>query len=116
MDATQPNLFDWPPPTPADVKESAIRQVAKSSRAFVEAAFGRLEQVSRRQQFLSSLDVWNACEDLERPNHPRAMGPVMQRGVRAGFLRATSRTVKTGQASNHDQEIRVWESTIWKRK
>src|SRR5262249_41310286 len=111
MNGMQPSLFDRP--TPAEAKAAAIERVEQNSQTFVDAAFSRLLVIAKRQRFLSSLDVWNVCGDLDQPRHPRAMGPVMLRAARGGLIIRTGRTVKSGRASDHDQALAIWESKIW---
>lgn len=99
--------------TAEEARDDGIRTVAASEAPFVAVAFRALELLARNSHgsTLTSEDVWTvmAAGGFGKPAEPRAMGPVMQRGVREGLIRPTDTFRKGTMRSRHAAPIRVYE-------
>lgn len=86
-------------------RDDAVRAVAASEAPWVAVAYDALLAVARRQDTLSSEDVWRHLDaaGMPRPAEGRAMGPVMVRGVREGVIRLAGFT--TGTDPKHHSDI-----------
>jgi hypothetical protein len=69
-------------------RDEAIDRVQRRTSAWRALAYQALEDVARRQFYVTSDDVWDELflRNVPRPDEGRAMGPVMQKGVREGLL------------------------------
>ena len=99
------------PLVPMDRAERAklrgIEQVERNNRDFVDAAFAIIESLSRLRTSITSLDVW-ALYDGPLPKHPRAIGAAFVRAHKARLIAPSNIWRKSGRASDHNQQIRVW--------
>lgn len=102
-------------------RDEAVRTVAASEAPFVAVAFEALVAVVNRERLwareagmarpITSEDVWAKMTDqgFSKPAEPRAMGPVMLRGVREGLIRPTGRFVTSTMRTRHAGPIREYE-------
>lgn len=105
--------------TAEEARDDGIRTVAASEAPFVAVAFEALTIVCSEKRLpgyplgvsITSEDVWALLEGVgySKPAEPRAMGPVMQRGVREGLIRPTDTFRKGTMRSRHAAPIRVYE-------
>jgi hypothetical protein len=105
----QPTLFD----TPEKSKQDAIARVETNNQDFVKRAFKILQQLARKRRTFTSMDIW-AVYSGPRAKNPRAMGPVFVRGQKAGVISPTNNWVKSGRHSDHNQQLRVWRSNVYR--
>ncbi len=96
-------------------RDEAVRTVAASEAPWVAVAFDALCAVARRQQFLSSEDVWVELDrmGIPRPAEGRAMGPVMVRGTREGVIRLAGFTTGT-DPRHHSDILRTYRSELYR--
>jgi len=99
------------PLVPMDRAERAklrgIEQAERNSLEFVDAAFAIIESLAREGRPFTSLDVW-ALYDGPLPKHPRAIGAAFVRAHKARLIAPSNIWRKSGRASDHNQQIRVW--------
>lgn len=97
-------------------KEEAVSRVeANASRALLDAAYDALLSAVIARRGLGFLtvttdDVWAvlAKRGVPGPHEPRAMGPVMRKGVSAGMVKATSTFTPSMLPQNHRRPVRVY--------
>jgi hypothetical protein len=70
-----------------------------------------LDAVARREREFTSDAVWVEL-GMEQPPEPRAIGPVVLRGVKRGIIRATDRYAASEMVSCHGRRKMVWASLI----
>lgn len=94
------------------LKEEAISRVeANASRAWLDEAWHALRYlVGQRQATVTSDDIWRTLAEwsISPPHEPRAMGPVMRRGVKERLLLPTTTFVPSDLPQNHRRPVRVY--------
>lgn len=87
--------------------EAIARVDANADAAWKEQAYATGARLSRTMHTLTSDDIWL---ELDGQTHePRAMGPVMRRLARDGYIRSTNGFVKSRSPKGHGHPTRVWE-------
>lgn len=94
------------------LRDAAIALVDAADPDFVARALGALQRVAYRQPELTTDDVW--VELGSAPRERRAMGAVMQRGKRLGYIRSTKRMQQSAQPQCHARPKQVWVSLVWR--
>jgi hypothetical protein len=76
-------------------------------------AMDALHDIAQYRQTVTSEDVWRvlALKGIPFPREHRAMGPIMQAGVREGWIE-TRGFVQAERSSRHAAPIRVYQSKI----
>ena len=113
----QKNLFDRQEATRR--REAAIEQVAQPSAAVVwlDAAMPVLHRLAQNvPEFTTDRLEYElrAC-GVQPPPEKRALGPLMRRGAKMGWITATDRVSKSTMPSNHRRPKAIWRSRILKR-
>jgi len=94
-------------------RDEAVRTVAASEAPFVAVAYDALRVLCRWNpgETVTSEDVWEmlGLRGISKPAEPRAMGPVMLRGVREGLIRPTGRFVTSTMRTRHAGPVREYE-------
>lgn len=111
MMSDQLGLFD--PAGARAARDEAIATVASHSPHWRSIANQALQTVAYRQRMVTSDDVWLELDRLSIPRPPegRAMGPVMQWGVREGYIAPSGFTQGT-QKAHHADVMRVYASLV----
>jgi hypothetical protein len=95
--------------------DDALERVEQSAdEKWIKAADYAVSHLALRKPEITTDDVWDVLDglDVETPEH-RAMGAVMLRAAKAGFIERTDRTTKTRRPSRHKGDVRVWRSRIF---
>jgi hypothetical protein len=102
----------WDEDESKKARDEGILTVQALSTPWRTVAFEALRDVARRDPggLVTSEDVWRELDawEVARPIEPRAMGPVMQQGVREGLLRATTTFINSTAVSRHAAPIRAY--------
>lgn len=78
---------------------------------WMEAATRGLRVLSRRQQYLTSDDLWDWLLPLQLTTpEPRAMGSIFRTAAHSGLIKALPEWRITTRACAHRRPIRIWES------
>lgn len=94
-------------------REEAIRTVEKNADdAWKEAALNAVFLVANTQPRLISNDVFRF---VEVPREPRALGPVMRRAERIGWIEATDKFILSPAVTRHRAPVRIWRSKFFKK-
>lgn len=103
-------LFD----PPVTAKEAAIVAVeANANQEWLDEALEAVVQVAKAQNHLTTDDVWARLTSTPNETHdPRAMGPVMIRARKLGYIKPTSRWELSRRLACHARPLRVWESRV----
>ena len=88
------------------LRDRAFTRVARVDPAWIERAWTLVELLAQTGREFTPDDVWAA--GLDRPQEPRALGPVMMRAAKAGLIVPTGRWVQSRQASQHATPVREW--------
>ena len=86
----------------SDARE-AVRTICASATPGLDSVFGFINNE------WTSDDVWKT---LRLPREPRALGPVINAAVKAGWCEATGRYVKSKRKSRHRAPIAVYRSLL----
>jgi hypothetical protein len=102
---------------PLAVEQEAARVAIKraddnADEDWKRRAFAVGRSLAHRLPKFCSDHLWDA--DLEKPREARALGAVMQRLAREGFIEATGEFVKTRQSGRHAADVRVWRSLVYR--
>src|SRR4051812_33027794 len=65
--------------------EDAIMAAGKNDIGWRLRAFRVVQQLARTQQYVNADDVWQVLKD-DRPDEPRALGPVMRTARKHGLI------------------------------
>lgn len=97
-----------------DTKEEAIkRSYDNAKEPWKAAAIWELWSISLRKATLTADDVWLAMEGRpEKTDEPSALGGVMRKAQRLGFIRPTKEFIPTKLPQRH-RDMRVWVSLIF---
>ena len=95
-------------------REKAIKQVDKNANTeWKDIAYSKGYELAKVKHYFTSEDVWEGLSDSDSSTHePRAMGPVMRRLQRDGFIVATSQFTVSTSPLGHGRPSRVWKSLI----
>ena len=92
MDFAQTDLplFSQPPRNACEAgKQDGMNRVeTNAGQAWNQEARKGLKQIAKSNEYFTSDPLWDALEDqgIPEPENPRAMGPVMLRGQREGWM------------------------------
>lgn len=98
-------------------RDNALRRVAHNvDTTWATAAERAIHTVAARQPSLTSDDVWQLLQtwNVAPPHEPRAMGAMMKRAQKQGWIKPTSTFKPTTRVQAHSSPTRVWQSEIWK--
>ena len=104
---TEPTLFD-----PYGDKEAAARALDHARRAWVEAALISGRRLARSQTFLTSADVRAGIPETITTHEPRALGGVMRKLQKEGWIVPTDSHRLSKNRVNHNRPMRVWRSVV----
>jgi hypothetical protein len=97
-------------------KDGMDRVEAHANPVWSALADDVVHYLARRQKTLTTDDVWARIAQVSpvvtRDN--RAMGPVMRRAARAGWVVKTDSTEKTDRPKANRRDIRIWKSRIYR--
>lgn len=107
----QPSLWDIE--AGRDARDQSLADVAVHSAPWSAVARDALHAVARRQERVTSDDVWAELDamGIARPIEGRAMGPVMVRGVREGVIAPDGYTQGT-DPRHHADIARLYRSLV----
>jgi len=97
--------------TAEDERNEAMRRVERNTDpAWAETALGAVRETARTRVELTTDDVWAR---LYYPRERRALGPVMAKAVRQGWIRSTGEVRKSIRPETHANPKAVYESLIF---
>lgn len=94
--------------------EAVTRVDEHADDAWKAAALDAVFALSRTRSHFTTDAVWWLLTraDYGEPHEPRALGAVMQRAVRAGWIEPTDQTSKSIRAACHARDLRIWRSLV----
>ena len=99
------------PAASARARDEGIAQVESgASPEWKVAALAAVHQVALAKAELIPDDVWET--GLPMPTEGRALGPVMLKAARNGWIERTDRVIHTAQVKSHRRGVTVWRSLI----
>jgi len=101
-------IEDWA----TKLTDEAIQRADDHARAtWKEAALDGVRVLSFSKERFTTDDVWEYLESAGRTTHePRAMGAIMRKAVKEGFIRNTGEFVKSRRPECHCRPVAVWEA------
>lgn len=91
--------------------DEAIAKVdANTPELWKQAALAAVDKVCRTKRFFTPDDVW--ATGLEKPENPRALGPIMQQAARLQWCRKTGAYLPSQIPTQHGNPIAEWESLM----
>ena len=96
------------------VKAEAVARVeAHADADWLSDARDAVLRVARRQEWLTTDDVWAVLDAEEMPPHePRAMGAVMRQLMAAGIIQPTRDYIESQRLICHGRPLRIWRSRL----
>tara|TARA_R110000868_G_scaffold165377_1_gene398927 strand:+ start:51 stop:509 length:459 start_codon:yes stop_codon:yes gene_type:complete len=115
---TDPNWVRYEQPEKAFQKgEDAIAQVDKNEvDDWKERALEAVQKCAKKNETFIVDDVWKELEADDAPHIRDAIGPVMRRAVKAGYMEATDRHRPSQSLTAHRLQRRIWMSLIYKEE
>lgn len=92
-------------------KEDAIDRVEEAAdEVWKYTALRAVKWRCKKGVNFTTDQIWADLESVAvvPPKEPRAMGAIMRKAVREGFIVATEKTVQSTKQSNHKRPVRVW--------
>ena len=107
----QLSLFD--PAAGTQARDAGISQVEQRDRVWNEYAYGALEALCRRRQFVHADDLVAACN--WEPGHPNAWGAVWMRARRRGLIAEQDppQWRRSAVAAKHRRNLPVYRSLVY---
>jgi hypothetical protein len=93
-----------------NAKNVAIEAVEQGNQQWVDETLRLVVRVALSKRAFTTDDVWHLQPEM--PREPRAMGAVMVRARKAGYVECTDRTLESDRESCHHRPLRVWRSLI----
>lgn len=93
----------------AEIKrDNAIERVERATpKEWKDSALAVLKELAMTTEELTTDDLWSR---LDHPPEPRAMGAIMRRAQKAGWITPTNRIETSARPECHARPIRVWRS------
>lgn len=89
-------------------RDIAIERVEHAAPAdWKDSALTLVEALAKRTDTITTDDLWSL---LDHPPEPRAMGAIMKRAQKNGWIEPTDRIKKSERPECHARPIRVWRS------
>jgi hypothetical protein len=108
----QRSTFDLPAARAA--RDEAVSRVDRHAEdEWRDAALNALYRVAQEQPTLISNDLWRY---VDKPPEPRALGPLMQRGVTLGWIMPTETFRPCPSVSRHAAPARLWRSKVYQTR
>jgi len=111
---TDPNWtrYEQPEKT-AQRREIAIAQVDENEvDEWKERALEAVQMCAEKNETFIVDDVWKELDPSDAPHIRDAIGPVMRRAVKAGYMEATDRHRPSESLTAHGLQRRVWRSLL----
>jgi hypothetical protein len=110
--APAPVLHDAAAGTAA--RDAGLARVeAGAAGEFSDTALLVVERLAREQPQVTSEEVWPRLEGVLTTDN-RALGPVMRRAQRLGYIAPTDRVTLTTMPRSHRSPMRIWKSLIYR--
>lgn len=96
-------------------RDESMEQVDRAADPdWKEAAYRAITEIARRQDTLTSDDVWFALIDAGEPtpDEPRALGPLMRSAMTSKVIVPTGDYAESRRAVAHRNPKRVWRSLL----
>lgn len=77
-----------------------------------DAALWAVYETAAAKVTFTADDVWERIPLHLHTHDNRALGPVMVRAAKNGWIEATDRVQRTSRASNHARPLAVWRSNL----
>lgn len=101
----------------AQLREIAIaRADAAAKEQWKEDALAAVYICAELHKEFTTTTVWfwlSKDHNFKMPAEPRAMGPVIRRAHKLGWIEPTDRFVNTNRASRHRAPVRIWRSLTY---
>lgn len=110
----QLSLFDYAESVKA--RDEAITQVeANAEPAWKTACWTMIHNLACDRAELTTDQIWEALHlaEVEMPHENRAIGALMIRAAKEGWIVATDRYVNSERVACHRRPIRIWKSLIF---
>ena len=93
--------------------DALVRVEQHADTDWKAAATTAVYRAARNLSTLTTDDVWDLIPATVTTHEPRALGAIMTKAARAGWIRlADKRPVKSKRVSRHAGPMSVWESLI----
>jgi len=105
--------FDFSPRRAGQARDEAMARAEASAHdewksAALEAVY---QAASHNSRFIVD-EVWSYMPGSTTTHELRAMGPVMRRAARAGWICATQEYVNSARVTAHGNPRRIWQSLL----
>jgi|TARA_R110000851_G_scaffold88336_1_gene192995 hypothetical protein len=96
-----------------ELRDISMSQVERNAHElWKEAALEAVIKTAKSNSEFTSDTVWLNIESDVRTHEPRAMGPIMMRAKKLGWVEPSLEFRPSTKRSQHAQPLRVWKSMI----
>lgn len=94
-------------------RDEAVQRVgANADPEWYDHALHAIWCLAISRQEITTDDVWDEIGHALTTHEPRALGAVMQKAARLGYVEATDRYRPSARAACHARPVRIWASLI----
>jgi len=96
-----------------ELRDKALARVeANAPKKWMEKAERELLQLLQNRVFISTDELWKV---LDAPPEPRAMGAVMRKAQKNGWIRPSDQYKPSNRPKCHGRPVRIWINTLESR-
>jgi hypothetical protein len=94
--------------------EDALAEVEENAdKKWKNAALAQIRYLCVSRDEFTADDVWDRLDMLPvATKEPRALGAIMRRAVKEGWMRSTEKFVKSRRVESHRRPIVTWQSRL----
>ena len=105
--------FNFDPIRSAQARDDAITRVGDNAhQAWKDVALEAVYQAARANRTFIVDEVWRYMPDDISTHDLRAMGPVMLKAIKAGWIVSTDEYTNSARVTAHQNPRRIWQSLI----
>lgn len=96
-------------------EEALARVEQNATDEWLDLAWQTLKKVATENQTFTTDQIWAILDRYPnvRTHEPRAMGSIMRKAVKHGWVQKTDRYVSTNRPIAHGKPIAVWQSLAY---
>ena len=105
--------FNFDPVRSAQARDEALVRVDRNAHEeWKDAALEAVYQAARVNRKFIVDEVWRYMPSSVNTHDLRAMGPVMRRAIKAGWISSTDEYINSSRVTAHKNPRRIWQSLI----
>jgi hypothetical protein len=97
------------------LKQEAIRRVDENAQEeWKAAALAAVYKVAQSHPMITTDTVWQAIPEEVETHEGRAMGAIMVKAAKEGWITKTNQVSESARPACHRRPLALWKSNFWK--